>query len=85
MHPATAGAAKLVPDSVRPTAVTAVPLAVMSGSSRSRVGDAGLRNTESPDMAPAVSSWLPTTRQLNVLWLTYPSEGGLMPSESMAQ
>src|SRR5262245_29533851 len=49
--PAVAGAAKLVPDMVWPFAETAVPFAASSGSSRSPCVLAGLRNTESPDIA----------------------------------
>jgi hypothetical protein len=62
--PAAAGEAMLVPLLVSLTAVTAVPLAAISGNSRSPWVLAGLRNTELPDMAPAVSSWLPTTSPL---------------------
>ena len=44
-----------------------VPFAAISGSSRSPCVDAGLRNTESPDIAAAVSSWLPTASELKPL------------------
>ena len=54
--PAVAGAAKLVPDMVWPLADTPVPFAASSGSSRSPWVVVGLRKTESPDIAPAVSS-----------------------------
>ena len=57
--PAVAGAAKLVPDMVWLLALTLVPFAASSGSSRSPWVEAGLRNTESPDIVAAVSSWLP--------------------------
>src|SRR5690348_11618062 len=57
VQPAAAGAAMLVPLLVRPTAVTDVPLAASSGSSRSLCAEAGLRNTEVADIADAVSSW----------------------------
>jgi hypothetical protein len=54
--PAAAGEAKLVPDMVSVLAETAVPFAASSGSSRSPCVEAGLRKTESPDIAAAVSS-----------------------------
>src|SRR6476469_3576011 len=70
-EPATAGAAKLVPLSDNPTTETPVPFAHISGSSRSECDDAGFRNTVSPAIAAAVSSWLPTVTVLKLLWLTY--------------
>ncbi len=62
--PAAAGAAMLVPLLVSPTASTKVPLAQISGSSRSLCGVEGLRKTDEPDMASALSLWLPTARLL---------------------
>ena len=53
--PAHAGDAMLVPLLVRFTAVTLVPLAEISGSSRSPWLAFGLRKTELADMAEAVS------------------------------
>ena len=77
--PATAGDAIDVPLSVRlPTAVTDVPLAAISGISRSPWSLAGLRNTVVDDIDEASSLWLPTVRLLYVLWLTNSSVGGLI-------
>src|SRR4051812_5902556 len=80
--PATAGAEKLVPEFVSPTTLTPVPLAAISGSSRSPWVDAGLRKIVLPDIAVAVSSWLPTDMLLKPLWLTNSSSGPL-PEASM--
>src|SRR3954471_16336519 len=83
--PAVAGAEKLVPDIVWPFADTPVPFAASSGSSRSPCVLDGLRNTESPDMAAAVSSWLPTASELKALWLTNLLAGGKILSGSVDQ
>src|SRR5207344_3222871 len=56
-QPAAAGEAMLVPLMVSPTVVTEVPLAAISGSTRSPCVLDGFRKTESPDIADAVSSW----------------------------
>jgi hypothetical protein len=70
----------LVPLIVSQTAVTPVPFAAISGSSQSPWFVAGLRSTESPDMALAVSLWLPIPRLLYPLWLTYSSCAGSISS-----
>src|SRR5205814_2234654 len=82
---AAAGAAKLVPDIVWSFAETPVPFAASSGSSRSPWVLAGLRTTESPAIAAAVSSWLPRASELKPLWFTNSSGGGEIASGSVAQ
>ena len=62
--PTAAGEAMLVPLIVRPTVVTDVPFAAISGSSRSPWLEVGFRKTESEDIPPAESSWFPIARLL---------------------
>ena len=54
-----------------------MPLAAISGSSRSPCVELGLVNTESDAIPPAVSLWLPTVSRLKPLWLTNSSSGPL--------
>src|SRR5665647_1416964 len=79
--PATAGAAMLVPLKVSPTVVTTVPLAAISGSSRSECDELGFLKTVSEAIPEAVSLWLPTLSRLKPLWLTY-SVAGPLPEAS---